>query len=130
MFLVLLLLEAFGGPLIELFCEHASEALSKLTQGWITEPALSCMILFLAGGEAGFLSALAVPSRLILSHFSFSGISLLLAPLAAGSAMYLAGKLMRRFGLGSSILASFRGGVLFAFPMALVRWWLVRMQPW
>lgn len=124
------LLEAFAEPLLELFCELAGVLLCKLTQGWITESALSCMILLVAGGETGFLSTLAIPYRLIAPHFNVPGISLLLAPVGAGSALYFAGKLVRRLGWGSSIFAGFRGGALFALSMALVRWCLLAMQPW
>jgi hypothetical protein len=129
-YLFLALLEIFGEPLLEMLSDFAAGALADLTQGWPIEPALSGGILLLAGAEAGLLSALAVPYRFIVTHVGFSGISLLLAPFAAGAATYFAGNLLRRFRWRWSNLVSVGGGCLFAFSMALVRWWLVCIQPW
>jgi hypothetical protein len=39
--------------------------------------------------------------------------------------MYLLGGQLRRLGRQASSIATFRGGALFAFAMALVRWWLI-----
>ena len=53
------------------------------------------------------------------------GLSLVLAPLAAGGAMYLLGEGLRTLGRNPSRLATFYGGAIFASAMALVRWRLI-----
>lgn len=105
------------------------KALSGLINLWSEGgPAFSAIGLALAGGAAGGLSTVLFPQRLIATHVALPGLSLLLAPLAAGYAMRLLGERLRDFGRSPSSLATFRGGALFAFSMALIRWWLVGLH--
>ena len=106
--------------------ELAAEALSGLIKYENqARPAVSAAGLAFAGVAAGLLSAWVFPHRLIATRVVLPGISLLLAPLATGLAMHLLGKRLRLIGRYASDLATFRGGALFAFSMALIRWWLV-----
>jgi len=112
--------------LLQLLFELAAEALSALINRWRQgSPAVSTIGLALFGGAAGLLSAWLFPHRLIAGRVALPGVSLLLAPLATGSVMHFLGKRLRRSGRSPSNLATFRGGSLFAFSMALIRWWLV-----
>ena len=120
------LLEVFGEFLLQMLFELAAEALSGLIKYENeTRPAVSTMGLALAGAAAGLLSAWVFPHRLIATRVVLPGVSLLLAPLATGSVMHLLGKRLRLVGRFASDLATFRGAALFAFSMALIRWWLV-----
>ena len=120
------LLEIVGEFLLQILFELAAEALSGLIKrGRQSSPAVSAMGLAFVGAAAGLLSAWLFPHRLIATRVVLPGASLLLAPLATGSAMHLLGKRLRHVGRYASNLATFRGGALFAFSMALIRWWLV-----
>jgi hypothetical protein len=126
------LLEIFGEALLEifeapfqLFFGFAAGALRELIQAWTIGPAVSSVGLLLVGAAAGLLSAFVVPHALIATRVVLPGVSLLLAPLVTGSAMYFSGNRVRRFGWRASNLAGFRSGALFAFSMALIRWWLI-----
>ena len=120
------LLEIFGEFLLQILFELAAEALSGLIKRHTQiRPAVSAIRLALVGAAAGLLSAWVFPHRLIATRVVLPGVSLLLAPLATGSAMHLLGKRLRLVGQYASDLATFRGAALFAFSMALIRWWLV-----
>lgn len=120
------LLEVFGEFLLQMLFELAAEAVGALIHRWRqSSPAVSAVGLVFVGAAAGLLSAWLFPHRLIETRVAFPGVSLLLAPLATGSAMYLLGERLRRAGRYTSSLATFRGGALFAFSMALIRWWVV-----
>ena len=120
------LVEIVGEFLIEMLFGLAIEALSavinRLKQ---TSPAASAIGLAFVGAAAGLLSAWLFPHRLIMTRVVLPGVSLLVAPLVTGLAMGFVGKRLRHFGGYPSNIATFRGGVLFAFSMALIRWWLV-----
>ena len=122
-------LDIVGEFLLQMLFELAAEALSglinRLRPGNSTVSALG---LILAGVAAGLLSAWLFPHRLMATRVVLPGVSLLAAPLATGLAMHFLGKRLRRFGRYPSHLATFRGGVLFAFSMALIRWWLVGLS--
>jgi hypothetical protein len=125
------LLEVLGEVLLQIFFELlrtffelASEALPELIQAWTIGPVTSSIGLLLVGAVAGLLSACVFPHRLIALRVEFPGLSLLLAPLVVGSAMYLSSHRLQRFGWHPGKLAGFRGGAVFAFSMALIRWWL------
>lgn len=122
------LAEIVGDFLLEVLFGLAAEALSacigRLKQA---TPAVSAIGLAFVGAAAGLLSVWLVPHRLIVTRTSLPGVSLLLAPLVTGFAMGLLGKQLRRFGQHPSDIATFRGGVVFAFSMAVIRWWLVGM---
>jgi len=109
--------------LIELLFGLAVEAMAeRWEKGSRTIP---LMLLALVGVASGFISATVFPQRIIVKHTAFPGISLLLAPLATGFAMHLIGKALRRAGRPATSLTTFAGGSVFAFSMALVRWWLI-----
>jgi hypothetical protein len=57
----------------------------------------------------------------------FPGVSLILAPLITGTAMHLLRGRLLRLELWPSNLATFLGGAIFAFAMALVRWLAVEL---
>jgi len=120
------LLEILGEALLQLIFELVVEVLSELIQNLRERgPVFSSMGLGFAGAAAGFLSVRLFPHRLVVARVVLPGASLLLAPLATGFAMYFLGKGLRRLGREPTDLASFRGAAIFAFAMALIRWWLV-----
>lgn len=124
--LVAALLEIFGEFLLEILFELAAEAINALIhRRRPSSPALSTVGLVFVGAASGLVSAWLFPHRLIGTRVVLPGVSLLLAPLATGSAMHLLGKRLQQVGRYTSNLATFRGGALFAFSMALIRWWLV-----
>jgi hypothetical protein len=86
---------------------------------------MSAVGFVFGGAAAGFLSAWLFPNRLIVTRVMVPGASLLLAPLATGVAMHLLGRRLRNLERQVTSLATFWGGALFAFSMALVRWWLL-----
>jgi len=123
------LLEILGEFLLQVFFELAAEALSGLIKGQReTSPAVSAIRLIFVGAAVGLLSAWLFPHRLIATRVVLPGASLVLAPLATGSVMHFLGRRLRRLGRYASNLATFRGGALFAFSMALIRWWLVDLR--
>ena len=122
------LLTEIGTALLQIFFELAAGALSGLIQAWTIGPVTSSIGLLLIGAVTGLFSACVVPHRLIGTRVLFSGISLLLAPLVTGSAMYFSVNWLRCFGWRPSNLPGFRGGAVFAFSMALIRWWLVGLH--
>jgi len=119
-------LEILGEFVLQVIFELATEALVGLISNRKERrPAVSAVGLVFGGAAAGFLSAWLFPHRLIGTRVVIPGASLLLAPLAAGIAMHLLGKRLRRLERQATSLATFWGGASFAFSMALVRWWLV-----
>jgi hypothetical protein len=129
------LLEILGEALLDIgeavlqpFFDLAAGALRGLIQAWTIGPVTLSIGLLLVGAAIGLLSAFLVPHRLIGMRVALPGISLLLAPLVTGSAMYFSGKRLRRFEWLPSNLAGFRGGAAFAFSMALIRWWFVGLH--
>lgn len=83
-------------------------------------PVIAVAGVLLLGGLAGVVTSLVVPFRIFPST-PLRGASLLLSPLATGAAMSVYGRWKERRGRERSFLASFWGGALFAFGMALVR---------
>lgn len=76
----------------------------------------------LLGSIAGGLSLLIFPNALARSE-SFHGINLLISPVLAGLAMAGFGWLLERSGNRRLRFDSFVYGFVFAFPMALVRFY-------
>lgn len=72
------------------------------------------------GLVAGAVSVLVFSWRFIAPG-PFPGISLLLSPLGTGLAMHVIGEWWRNRGKEAPPMFSFRGGAIFAFGMALVR---------
>jgi hypothetical protein len=93
--------------------------------GRTANPWLSALAYVFIGAEIGFASADAIPRRLLHAASPISGISLLLAPLGAGLLMHGYGSWRQRQARDSSWLATFWGGALFAFSIALVRWTII-----
>lgn len=119
-------LEIFGEFVLQIIFELATEALGGLiSDRKERRPAVSAVVLVFGGAAAGFLSAWLFPNRLIVTRVVVPGVSLLLAPLATGLAMHLLGRRLRHLARRATSLATFWGGALFAFSMALIRWWLV-----
>jgi hypothetical protein len=132
--IVEILLEIFGGTLIQLVLEVLGElAMGTMRLFGVTavpdSQDLSNMIWsglgsLVMGGIAGYWSSLLMPHR-VLPRLTVSGPSVVLAPLCAGLAMHVFGRWRRRHGGHPTYLATFWGGGLFAFAMAAVRWWMV-----
>jgi hypothetical protein len=93
--------------------------------GRAANPWLSALGYVFIGAEIGFASADALPWRLLHAASPISGISLLLAPLAAGLLMHAYGSWRVRQPKDCSWLATFWAGALFAFSIALVRWTII-----
>jgi len=121
-----LLLEAALQLLAEVAFELGLESLGHaFRRSRSANPVLSVLGLFIAGAATGLLSSWLLPHRLFHPTRGVSGISLLLAPLASGAAMHAFGSWRRGRGGDPSFLATFLGGSIFAFAMALARWWCI-----
>ena len=83
---------------------------------------LGCLLL---GGVVGLVSGFLLPDR-FTPLVGISGVSLLFAPLATGLVMHSYGRWRRDRGSETSFLATFWGGALTAFAMALVRFTMIR----
>ena len=113
----------------EIFLQVAAEILIELGFGSVREllrqrtrahPAVAGIGVALLGGLAGVLTSVIWPTR-ILRPAAFPGTSLLVSPLVTGLVMDRYGQWRERGGVERSTLATFWGGALFAFSMALVR---------
>ena len=128
-FLVELILGVFGDIIfqvvLEVLAEFGLETLQNLFQPRRTaKPLLAACGLLLLGGALGLIFAGLVPHRLLQKPL-LPGLSLALAPLGAGCLMHLFGLWRRKRGGHPTCLATFWGGAVFAFGMALVRWLIV-----
>jgi len=89
-------------------------------------PVLAGIGIALWGALAGVLASLVWPAR-IFQTVVMRGSSLLISPLVTGAVMEQYGRWRDRQGTPRSHLATFWGGALFAFSMALVRFmWVGR----
>ena len=88
----------------------------------LRHPSLAAAGYTLLGLIAGLLSLPLFPHSFIRSH-RFHGISLVLIPLLGGAVMSGIGYLRRKRGEELIRLDSFAYGALFAFGMALIRFW-------
>jgi hypothetical protein len=122
------LLEFFGEFVLQMLFELAADTLFGLFDTTKRRAALSMITTAMSGAIAGLLSAGIFPHRLFPASAAFPGASVVFAPFAAGIAMYIYGNGLRRMGREPSPVATFRGGILFAFSMAAVRWWFVGMS--
>jgi hypothetical protein len=87
-------------------------------------PVIASVGYLLLGGAFGAGFVWLLPYRLVPPG-PFPGISIMLAPLASGLAMYALGKYRRAHGHTTTNLATFHGGAAFAFGASLVRFlWL------
>jgi len=114
-------------PLVELLFEVVIPILAEIASAALARskrqpPAIfPALPILLWGAGSGAVFCLLWPRRLLQTPPLIPGISLLLAPLLAGKAMRALGERLRARGIAPSVLATFSGGALFAFGMALVR---------
>jgi hypothetical protein len=109
-FLFQILIEIGFESLAEIFRRHRSLSLIA-----------SLITITLVGALVGLFWSNMFPRR-ILPKPAVTGISLFLAPICAGLVMKAFGDWRRRGGHEPTRLATFWGGFLFAFSVALVRW--------
>lgn len=89
-------------------------------------PVLAAIGLVILGGLAGAVTCLIFPTRLFWVG-RIPGASLILSPVFTGAAMEYYGRRRRARGGSPSYMATFWGGGLFAFGMALFRFlWVGR----
>lgn len=125
-FLVELLLELFGEVLLQVVFEALASAMGNLfgrrAQAAPAEKPVWLVALGYAvlGLVAGGISLLVVPHSLMHSHIGRVA-ALLLAPVAAGLAMVMVGRLRLRAGKTVPELNRFGYGYTFALGMAVVR---------
>ena len=128
-FLAELIVEVLGDIIFqvvfEVLMEFGFESLSNVFQSRKkANPLLAASGLLLLGGALGLGFALLLPHRLVPT-FRFPGLSLVLSPIGVGLLMHLFGTWRRKRGAVPTSLATFWGGAIFAFGMALVRWLMV-----
>jgi hypothetical protein len=128
-FLAELILEVFGDIIFqvvfEVLMEFGFESLSNLFRPRRhASPLFAACGLMLLGGALGLGFALLLPYRLVPTS-RLPGLSLVLAPLGVGLVMQGFGMWRRKRGGTPTCLATFWGGAIFAFSMALVRWLMV-----
>lgn len=107
-------LQITAESLVELGFESMGESLRRRRRA---HPVIALVGAAMLGGIAGFVTSLVWPTR-IFQPGPVPGASLLLSPLASGLIMDRYG---RWRGEKASYLATFWGGALFAFGMALMR---------
>jgi hypothetical protein len=113
------ILEVFGGLIVD----GIFHGLARIS--WLRKSinAISALILFFGlGVVTGFLSLLIFPNAFVKSS-SLHGINLLITPTLVGLTMACIGWLRRREGKLVTQLESFVYGFLFAFGMALIRFY-------
>ena len=113
----------------EVFLQIVAEMLIEFGLGSIDEslrqrrrahPVVAGVGVALFGGLAGVLTSLVWPTR-VFRPGPLPGTSLLVSPLITGLLMDRYGQWREGKGVGRSYVATFWGGALFAFSMALVR---------
>lgn len=129
------LLEGVLALVVELFTESVktdAETYSVLREdggaGFVPRPTSSVVVgtgCFITGAALGLVWSLDFPQRLTAPTHAIPGLSIVLAPLATGLAMHVYGKWRRNDGGQPSRLATFWGGALFAFGVALARFLIV-----
>ena len=107
--------------LLELGFHSAGESFGRRSR---SHPVVAGIGIAVLGGVAGVLTSLVLPTRIIQQSF-VPGASLLLSPIVTGILMEAYGRWRTRRGGHPSYVATFWGGALFAFTMALVRFLLV-----
>jgi hypothetical protein len=88
-------------------------------------PVLASFGLLILAATSGLATSVALPQRVFPKVLPLPGISLILAPLCTGLLLYFFGEWRRGTGHEPSRLATWWGGGLFAFSMAVVRWLMV-----
>lgn len=115
-FLLEMFLEVAGEVLLELGFTGVKEALGRENRN----PAIAAIGYLLLGSALGGLSLLIWPHRW-MQRGTVPGLSLVLGPFLSGAAMHFWGELRRAQGHNPTNLATFLGGAVFAFGVALVR---------
>jgi hypothetical protein len=123
--IILTLAEIFFEALLELGGEALLDVLSRVGADVFKSaepphPVLSCLIWGFLGAVAGGTS-LAIFPRPLFHRSKFHGISLIVSPIAAGTAMSALGAMLRRRGKQVVQIESFPYAFAFALCMALVR---------
>lgn len=112
--------------LVELGLELGWESLRHAAgRGRAANPLLATFGLLILGAGIGFASAALVPQRVWRPILHPSGVSVVLAPFLNGALMQAFGGWRRSRGGDPSALATWWGGAVFAFAVAITRWWLV-----
>ena len=112
-----ILLQVVGEVLLELGVESVRDSTRSRKRA---NPVLAGVGALLLGALAGAITRLIWPGR-IFDPGPFRGVSLILSPLVTGFVMKRYGEWRETRGASPSFLATFWGGALFAFGMALVR---------
>jgi hypothetical protein len=118
--LIEFILEVGGGLILDAIA-HPLSRISWLGKSLNVLSAL--LLFFLLGVTAGLLSLLFFPNAIVKSS-TVHGISLVITPTFVGLTMACIGWLRRREGKFVTRLESFVYGFLFAFGMALIRFFL------
>ena len=112
-----ILLQIFAEILIEFGFGAIAKAARERSR---SHPIITVVGALLSGGLVGVLTSLIWPTR-IFEPGPWPGVSLMLSPVITGLVMRSYGQWAERKRGQRSFLASFWGGALFAFSMALVR---------
>jgi len=141
--LLLALLELLGEPLLEVICTLVTELLTESATTRVEtysilrrqggdgslplppHPAVVAAGWLLAGAAIGLVWSLDFPQRLTTPAHTIPGSSMPLAALAAGLTMHWYGNWRRNHGGHPSGLATFQGGALFGYGLALMRFLMV-----
>ena len=123
--LIELIIEVAGDILFQVSAEVLAELGFECLENVVrprreANPIYACLGLLFLGGLLGVAGGLVFPHRLL--HVSrLPGLSLVLTPVGSGIVMHLFGTWRRSRGRNPTFLASFWGGVAFAFGLALAR---------
>jgi len=116
-----LLLQVLGQVVLELGFGSLAHSFRR---GRAANPVLAGVGIALLGTLTGLAASLLLPRR-VLPRSPVPGLGLLVSPLLAGGIMRALGDWRRARGGDPTLLATFWGGALFAFAVAVVRWWMV-----
>ncbi len=116
-----ILFQLVGQIVLELGWESLAHAFRAQRKA---NPILAGVGILFLGVAVGLVASFLVPGRL-LPRSRVPALSLFVAPPIAGSIMKAPGDWRRARGGDPPVPATFRGGALFAFALALVRWLMV-----
>jgi hypothetical protein len=124
-------LDSFAEALLQIGLEIVLDVFSrsvgeKIKDFPVGSPILALMGYLVLGVGVGFGCYLAFPHPLVPPS-KVHGISLLISPLITGLVMAQVGAVIRRKGKSSVRIESFAYGFTFAFGVALVRFFMVRV---
>ena len=112
------LLELLAGLLVHFGYESVAHSVRCARKA---NPLLAAIGLVIIGATAGFLTCWLLPGPLVAPSRYAPWPALFMAPIGAGAVMHVVGRWWRRRGGDPSMLATFWGGVLFAFAMGAIR---------